>query len=63
MYRYGLLANENSTAVLTYDKLLTLTDINLALWWDTIEATTASITTDSYNSKTVANVRADTVVS
>ena len=61
-YHKKLLGYKDTTAVLTHNKLLTLTDISLALWWDTVEATTTSIAGNSYYCKTIANITTNTVV-
>ena len=61
-YSRKLLADENTTTILAHDKLLTLTDIYLALWRDAVETATTRIARNGDNSEAVVYVATDTVV-
>jgi len=58
LYEFGI--NEDTTAVFADDNLFMKLQIYLALGWDLVEATTASITIDGYDSKTIAGSFTDT---
>ena len=58
LYEFGI--DEDTTAVFADDDLLMELQINLTLGWNLVEATTASITIDGYDSKTIAGSFTDT---
>ena len=58
LYEFGI--DEDTTAVFADDDLLAQLQIYLALGGDLVEAATASITVDGYDSKTIAGSFADT---
>jgi len=58
LYEFGI--DEDTTAVFADDDLLMKLQIYLALGWDLVEATTASITINGYDSKTIAGSFTDT---
>ena len=53
--------DENTTAVLAHDDLLVHLDIELTLWRNLVEATTASITLHIHDTQTIASTLADTL--